>query len=82
MFDLRGRESFGESVGNHIIGGTIDKGNGAAFNDPANEMKANINVLRTCVVTMVLGKRNGRLVVRIDGGREERHVEELRKEGA
>ena len=63
MFDFRGGESLGESVGNHIIGRAIYEANFAVVDYPADEVETYVNMFGAGVILVVLGEGYCRLVV-------------------
>ncbi len=65
------------TVGDHVLGRAIDEPNRAVFDDPANEMEANVDVLAARVVLVILRERNSRLVVGEQGGGVEGGPEDL-----
>ena len=77
MLDLSGWEGFRERVGNHVVSRAVNKSNRAVFNDVADEMEADVNVLGTCMVLVILCECDGGLVVRKEGSRVEFAGEDL-----
>ena len=76
MLDLRRGKGFCEDVRDHVLGRAIHEAYLLVFDDPADEMEADVDVLRARVVLVVPRERDGRLVVRVeryrvDEGREE-----------
>ena len=63
VLDLSEWESFCECVGNHVISRAVNKLNRAVFDDIANEMEADVDVLGTSMVLVVFGKGHGGLIV-------------------
>ena len=84
MLDLSGWKGFGERVGHHVVCRAIDESNRAVFDDVSNEMEADVDVLGTRVVLMILRECDGGLVVRKEGGsvefRSEEHTSELQSQ--
>ena len=64
-FDLPARKCLGERVGCHIVRGTIYDVDGGTCNDLADEVIANVDVLRPRVVVVVHCKLECHLVVAI-----------------
>jgi len=58
VLDFGRGKSLRHRVGNHVVGRAIDKADRAVVNDPANEVEANIDMLRTSVVLMILCQRD------------------------
>ena len=63
VLDFHGGERFGKCISNHVSCGTVDQLEQPFFNDPLNEMIADINVFGPGVVLMVLRESNHRLIV-------------------
>lgn len=61
------REHLGERVGDHVPRRTIDEMDVLLVDDPADEMKANIDVSGTGMILVVTNEGDGRLVVRAEG---------------
>jgi len=74
-------EGFGKCVGNHIICRAVDEFNRSIFNDIANEMELNVNVLGMNVVLIVFGKCKSRLVIRKESCEVKLSGEKLQEEG-
>ncbi len=77
VLHLREGERLCEDVGDHILGRAIDEPNRAVFDDPANEMEVNVDVLAARMVLVVLRERNSRLVVGEQSGGVEHGPEDL-----
>ena len=58
VLHLRRGERLGEDVGDHVLGRAIDKPDRAIFNDSANEVESDVNVLAAHVVLMILREHN------------------------
>lgn len=54
VFDLGAGERFGERVRNHVFGRAINEFELLVLHDPADEMKANVDVFDMCMVLVVL----------------------------
>ena len=68
MLDFWRRKGLGECIGDHVIGGVVDKAQFAIINNPANEMEAYVNVFGVGMVLVVLQECDHRLVVREECG--------------
>ena len=68
VLDLSGWEGFRVRVGNHVISRAVNKSNRAVFDDVSNEMEADVDVLGTRMVLMILCECDGGLVVQKEGG--------------
>ena len=55
VLDLWGWECLCKCIGNHFFDWAIDKPKRAVFNDPANEMKSDINMFGSSVILMIFG---------------------------
>ena len=77
MLDLSGWKGFRERVGNHVVRGAVNKTNRAVFDDVANKMEANVDVLGASMVLVILRECDGGLVVRKEGGSVEFAGEDL-----
>ncbi|TFK77678.1 hypothetical protein K466DRAFT_508228, partial [Polyporus arcularius HHB13444] len=56
-------EGLRESVGDHVVRGAIHETYLLVFDDPANEMEADVDVFSAGVVLVVASESNRRLVV-------------------
>jgi hypothetical protein len=56
MLHLGRWQGLGERVRDHVIGRAINEAQGALLNDPSDEVVVHIDVLRACVVLVVLGE--------------------------
>jgi hypothetical protein len=61
-------ESFGKSISNHVVGGTINEGGAALHDGLANEMEMNVDMLGTRVVRGILRQRNSTLIITKESG--------------
>ena len=68
MLDFGRWECLCKYVSDHVHSGTIYKSNLTFFNNPTDEMIAQINMLGARTILMISSKCNGRLVVREEGG--------------
>jgi hypothetical protein len=59
MVDFCRGKHFGEHVGNHVSCGTVYQLEGPLFDDPANEMIADVDVFGLWVILVILHKSNG-----------------------
>jgi hypothetical protein len=66
MFDFFRWKNLCERVCNH--GRTINEPNRTLFNNPADEMKSDVNVFHSGMILVVLQEHNGGLIVRIECG--------------
>ena len=53
MFRFHGRKGFGECVGDHVIGRTVNEADRAVFDDVSNEMKTNVNMFGSGMVLVI-----------------------------
>jgi len=58
MFDFCRGKRFGERVGNHVSRGTVHQLEGPLFDDPVNEMIADVDMFGLWVILMVLRESN------------------------
>ena len=63
MLDFCGGERFGKRVSDHVSCGAIDKPEGPLFDNPANEMIADVNMFGPGVILVILRESNHRLIV-------------------
>ena len=77
VLDLSRWKSFRERVSNHVVSRAVNKLNRAVFDDVANEMEADVDVLGTSVVLVVFGKGHRGLIVQKECGHVELAGEEL-----
>jgi len=63
VLHLRRGKGFHKCISYHFVGRAVDKSNFAFLNDPSDEVEMNVDVLRTCVILMLLGERDRRLIV-------------------
>jgi hypothetical protein len=54
VLDLCGGKRLSKRISDHVSCGTIDKPEGPFFDDPANEMIADVNMFSPGVILMVL----------------------------
>ena len=64
MFDFCGGERFGKRVSDHVSCGTIDKPEGPLFDDPANEMIADVDMFGPGVILVIPRESDRGLIVR------------------
>jgi len=48
VLDFCRRKGFSKGICDHVVHGTVDESKGTLFDDPANEVETNVDVL--CVV--------------------------------
>jgi len=77
MLRLCRGQGFGECVSSVVIGRTKYESNGAFFNDITDEVKVDVDVLRSCMVLVIFSELDGGFVVRKKGGRVEGYIEDL-----
>ena len=63
VLDLGRGEGLRQDVGDHVLGGAVDELNLLVLDDPADEVVADVDVLRTGMVLVVTSERDGGLVV-------------------
>ena len=67
MLDFRGGECLGEGVGDHVVCRAEYELNFSIVDYPADKVKMNVDMLGARMILMVLGKRDGGLIVRKEG---------------
>ena len=68
MFHFRRGKSFGEGVGEHVVGWAVDESYGTFFNNITYEMEPYVDVLGTGMVLVILREFNGGLIIGEEGG--------------
>jgi hypothetical protein len=64
MFNFGRGKGFGKGIGYHFIDRAINEAKGTTFDNPMDEMEADINVFSAGMELVILGKGNCRLIVR------------------
>jgi len=59
VLDFCRRKGFSKGIHDHVICGTVDESKGTLFDDPANEVEMNVDVLCACMVLMILTECDG-----------------------
>jgi hypothetical protein len=80
MLHLGRWQGLGERVHNHVVGRAINEVQGALLDDPSDEVVSHVDVLHARVVLVVLGERDGCLVVREEGGQRFDGLEDFGEE--
>jgi hypothetical protein len=63
LHDLPAWQHFGEKVSGHVIGKAIGQQDFSTLNSVTDEMESNVNVFRSCMVIVSLGKSECSLIV-------------------
>ena len=82
MLCFSGRECLCKHIGELLVSGAVDESGRALFDDVADEMKANINMLGAGMVLMVFCELNSRLVVQKKSGGRDVDIKDLVNKGS
>lgn len=69
MFDFWRWQCLSQGIGDHVCSGAVNELEFIIVDDPANEIKMNVDMLHLSVVLMVFGEGNSGLIVGKEGGR-------------